>query len=92
MRSIFTYHTSGGPKIDELPRDTAILGNDNLGCLGLVLENSTLFVSPNILRKLKKEDKYKLMQKLELLVLANNIILIFSKFKVLKNQDIKLLT
>lgn len=48
----FTYHTSGVPKIDELPMDTAILGNDNLGCLGLVLENNTLLVSPNILRKL----------------------------------------
>lgn len=37
--------------------DTAILGNDNVGCLGLVLENNTLFVSPNILRKLQREQK-----------------------------------
>jgi len=32
--------------------DTAILDNDNLGCLGLVLENKELLVSANILRKL----------------------------------------
>lgn len=42
--------------------DTAILGNDNLGCLGLVLENNTLLVSPNILRKLQTEKKMIMLQ------------------------------